>query len=285
MFGIRTGVERIPRQFDIRGKRALSLGGALESSVESIAVLNLGLRNGTCTQDRSNNRSPKVSPFRYRNEIRSRFRSGTLRLGSGRSQPSLRKLLRSELGHFALPLGLAIAIFVTSVIALICLNSRWRAQMRTQIRLDQCVARTSFDLRDYLEALDSSNQRIEGLRASLLAARLQPELIPPLSIALRAQVKLQDLQKALWVKQRVTWTVQKGCGSLLDSASPLPTPKFFRPPDDSLGPQTLLWAGSPPRSYWIQVDHYPRHAAAELRSLNENPRTIGKWKVAWAIPH
>ncbi len=152
----------------------------------------------------------------------------------------------------------------------------WRFLVNTQLRLNQCVAKSAIILRDRLTAIETSNLAINGLRASILAAQiaLQPHLIPPLQVTLMATVALQEGVLAEWKARSIAWLALQGCGKLGDLALPLPQLKYERRMRDTIGEQPLTWQGTMPEEFRVQVFHLPRKAAGRIR------RRDG-WKADW----
>ncbi len=165
--------------------------------------------------------------------------------------------------------------------------------METQLRLDQCIGKKAWELRDTLKLLSQRNQEIQKLRIAIQAAYLQPELIPPLETALMGVVAHQEFTLLNWQKNQIQWLATKGCGRKGDYPIPLPSLHFLRKPPDRLGPHPLQWKGSFPTAFHLQAGHPPRYAAAKVTStqnklngdINFDPIfQDSSWKTHWTTP-
>ena len=186
-----------------------------------------------------------------------------------------------------LPATLGTALLVASFAGLFALSRDIRKEAETQIRLDRCVAVASLELQGLMDLLEQANTRIDAVRAAIAAAlvAVNPEAIPPLKIALRAQVFLQDAQQVLWKVRQAGWIATQGCGESGDLAEPLPDPSMERGPPDALGEQPLTWKAGGPPDLSVQVTHKHRAASAQLRRKNETATlSKNKWTSAWTPP-
>jgi hypothetical protein len=185
-------------------------------------------------------------------------------------------------GAFYIPLLLITSIMVIGGFGILGLMRHWRFLAETQLRLNQCVGQVALDFKDTLNTIHLSNQRIEEIRAAIVAAHLEPSLIPPLRVALEAQVVQQDAQRIHWKIKSFSWMKNQGCGAKGDIASPLPVLQFERAPPDTIGPQALYWIPEIPSFFLIQVGNRPRWAAAMVKGsfdVSDNP-----WSAVWTIP-
>jgi len=167
-------------------------------------------------------------------------------------------------GSLQLPLLLAMVMIVLGGFGIWGFMRNWRFLMETQLRLDKCVGVAAQEFRGALNSLMTDNQRVQALRAAILAAELQPELIPPLKVTLQVVVAKQEFTLIQWKIKTGKWLVSRGCGKWKDWAIPLPSLEFIREPPDSIGPKALRWAGQSRSEFFFQVEHSPRASAARV---------------------
>jgi hypothetical protein len=188
-------------------------------------------------------------------------------------------------GYLLVPLVLALMMTALSGLGVWGLLRHWRFAVETQLRINRCLGEVAREFRDVLHSLESANQRIVALRASIVAASVQPWLIPSLEAALSLEVAGQDLIQMKWTARSLKWLVIQGCGHRGDVAMPLPQLKYNRPPPDGVGFQPLEWRGKMPDEFALQLQHSPRYAAAVVKE-NQNGVVSGKssWIAVWSVP-
>ncbi|MFZ9594917.1 MAG: hypothetical protein ACO3A2_02445 [Bdellovibrionia bacterium] len=172
----------------------------------------------------------------------------------------------------------------------------WRFLVETQFRMDRCVGQAAQSLRDSLNTLESANREIGWIRKALVLAQANPELIPPLQVALQAEVVRQEVILGAWSLRKLRWSLPLSCGSILDRAWPLPDLNFHRPPADLIGLQALKWSGAMPQAFELKMTHSPRRAQATVekgggaRDLGQkteggpiivNSQATGLWQAHW----
>lgn len=192
--------------------------------------------------------------------------------------------LHDSKGSLQLPLALALIAITAGAMGSCRLLHRWRALVELQLRLDRCVGQAALELKDTLEKITSTNQKIRVLRASILASGGVPGAIPPLQAALISAAQYQDTKRTSWEMQRVLWLSRQKCGNPLDIPIPLPALQWTRDPPDAVGPQPLRWNGLPPELFHLEIGHSPRHAAAHLYPKGEYIDFSTHWHAEWAAP-
>jgi hypothetical protein len=157
--------------------------------------------------------------------------------------------------------------------------------METQLRLDRCVGTQAQVFRDSLNQLLSTNLAVLGLRASIVAAQLQPELLPPLQLALNLVVTKQEVIRTKWKLESGKWLLMRGCGRRNDQSWPLPRLDFERDLPDQYGPQALKWVGAEDPQFYFQVRSSPRAAAARVEGgCVETGSGCKQWIAVWGAP-
>src|SRR4051812_19040280 len=101
-------------------------------------------------------------------------------------------------GQVMLPMALALAVLALASFGVWGVLRHWRHLVETQLRLDRCVGETALRLRDTVRRVESSNREMRILRESIAAAllTLNTEAIPPLRLALEAELSRQELGRA-----------------------------------------------------------------------------------------
>ncbi len=172
----------------------------------------------------------------------------------------------------------------------------WRFLVEDQFELDRCVGKSALDFRDSLNSIETSNRRIQELRASILLVQIQPELIPPLQLALQGVVLYQEKIRNQWEWKRVKRFTGFDCSKRRDQAEPLPRLEFVRDPPDELGSQILHWPGTMPMEFYFRIVRSSRGAAARVfrnkefgvRGIEtdeiEAKTQISEWKAEWSSP-
>lgn len=193
--------------------------------------------------------------------------------------------MRNESGQATVPLLL---LFTTGLVAafgswgLLRLHFR---QAELQLGLDSCVGRKAVELRDLLRFVESSNVRITSLRASVVAASFQPELIPPLQRWLEAEAALQEVRLSNWRVGIAGWMAGAACGPVSAAVvTSVPGVRLVRPNRDVVGPLPLEWIGEEPRTLHFAVAARERSAAAEVRRHPATSPLEEKWTAHWTIP-
>jgi len=191
---------------------------------------------------------------------------------------------RDSKGSLQLPLVLALVAITAGAMGSCKLLQRWRSLVELQLRLDRCVGQAALELKDTLEKIASTNQKIRTLRASILASGGVPGAIPPLQAALISAARYQDIKRVSWKAQNVLWLSRQKCGNALDIPIPLPALQWTRDPPDAIGPQPLRWNGLRPEVFHLEIGHSPRHAAAHLYPKGEFIDFSTQWHAEWAAP-
>ena len=161
-----------------------------------------------------------------------------------------------------------------------------RKLVELQFRLDRCVGERAQDFRNQLNFVESSNQKITGLRMLISVAQGEPWLIPPLQAAVGMLVASQERALLRWKGVCIGWLAHTACLNRNDRVTPLPGLDFYRPPPDQLGLQPLKWRGEQmPRSFQFKVLHRPRESRATVRKDDEIVplQTLQKWKAFWGF--
>ncbi len=183
-------------------------------------------------------------------------------------------------GSFHLPLCWFVFTFVMVGFGVLGFLRNWRKLVETQLRLNQCVGEVALELRETLNLLGDSNQKINSLRLAIPAARIQPYLLTSLEVALAQIVASQEVLLFRWEIQKRKWFSLQGCGYPGDWAIPLPELSLRRNPPDSIGSQPLQWLGEEPSEFYLQIVHRSRGAAAQVErgSLDKKNK---KWSATW----
>jgi hypothetical protein len=211
---------------------------------------------------------------------------GEARCGSMNEKVDLFKLMRDERGVLQVPLLMALFAISIGSFGVWGVLRNWRHLTTLQFRLDRCVGEAALDLRSTLRMIDTSNREIRLIRAGIAGATLtlNAELVPPLRLALTAEVARQEFGLAQWTIRRTSWIARLSCGDLSDSPQSLPALEWIRPPPDVIGPQSLEWPGEQPDKFHLQISHSPRHAAARVNRQKGGSLGSSSWFAAWAPP-
>lgn len=195
---------------------------------------------------------------------------------------------RSTRGFIQIPLLLFTLAITSGALGTWGLLRRWRHLAETQLRLDQCTARTALDFKEAMEKISGDNLRIRALRAEIVAASLAPEALPALHTLLNAQVAVQEARLARWKIKSALWLSRRSCGDSGDHPLPLPSMEWIRNPPDGIGPQELHWAGILPAEFRIEIGHPPRRAAARVFQGTGTKGGLlvqsSHWQAEWTAP-
>jgi hypothetical protein len=167
----------------------------------------------------------------------------------------------------------------------------WKSRMDTQLRLDHCTGEIALELKSRLKIVAAENVAISITRAAIVAASsnyVTASSVPALEMTLHLEVAHQELQRTLWLIRQVKWIAQRGCGQKGDSALPLPTLSWKRPPPDTTGEQALDLDELPAR-FSFAAFHLPRISASTVErksDANAIARSLGhrQWHVRWVSP-
>ncbi len=195
-----------------------------------------------------------------------------------------RSLHKNSEGSLQVTLLLILMITVMTGFGLLGLMRHWRFVVERQLRLNRCVAEVALDLRSLLNEIFQLNDRIQEIRAAILAAALDPPLIPPLRAAAEVLVQRQNYLLLKWKGRSGIWILQRGCGEKGDWAPPLPNLQFERLPPDTLGPQILRWPGGMVSELSLEAHHRPRIAAARISKRSEIAGLNRGWQATWCPP-
>jgi hypothetical protein len=190
----------------------------------------------------------------------------------------------NEKGILHIPLGIAFVCLLIFSIGAWGVLRNWRQNAETQLRLDECAGKKTVELRDTLNSIESANQRIKTLRASVGLGTLLPPAAEAAQAALAVQVGLQEAQRARWMMAQVKWLSSRGCGGSGDIPGPIPSLPLTRDPPDALGPQPLRWT-SQPEEFAVRIAHRPRRAAAKIVKADSDSLggIVGEtWQARWA---
>jgi hypothetical protein len=177
--------------------------------------------------------------------------------------------MNNRQGFLHVSLALVMGIAVVTGFSLWVLLHQWKGLVDTQLRLDKCAGQIALDMKSDLGKLESTNEAILPLRASIATAMATPgaqETVPPLQVALHL----------IYMAQEVQWVATGGCGLGKDIALPLTPLSWERPPPDALG-ENQIDLESIPDEFRFEVYHLPRKAAAVVERNEEDEN----WKAHW----
>ncbi|MCM0607069.1 MAG: hypothetical protein KA715_13350 [Xanthomonadaceae bacterium] len=130
-------------------------------------------------------------------------------------------------------------ICIVSFFGLFGVQAAWRKAISSQWEADHSLARTMMDFRDKMNAIESSNSRMEKIRAAIAAAPLAVIFNPGLITTLKAALQVE----ALMQKERVvSWKMKQGWGLITHST--LPDLPWSIDPPDLIGERPLRWIGA-----------------------------------------
>lgn len=182
-----------------------------------------------------------------------------------------------ERGSITAPFLILAVLLSSAALASLGHSILWKSKVALQLRLDECVEKISLELQKTQNLIESSNQRMRIERAAAIAAA-----IPSAGASLRAVKPIliieQVLQEALrmkWRARQATWILRQGCDGKRDLFLPLPNLKWWRPPDDPLGPQALQWKEMKESGLDIRLWRSNRTSQSKVRK-NEN-----RWEANW----
>lgn len=183
-------------------------------------------------------------------------------------------LARDQRGVLHVPLAACLFVICLFAFGTLGLLLRWHQLARTQIGLDRCVGQQARKLLTLQRRVEGTNRAIEASRAAIVAAALEPALIPPLRAALLAQAASQDALLALWQVERLRWSARGGCAGVGRRLPPpiLSDAGWQRPPPDAIGPRALALAAEAARIV-ISLKRGSRVSASEIVREGGNGKT------------
>jgi len=190
---------------------------------------------------------------------------------------------KNNMGSLHFPMLMAVAVLVLSGIGVWGLMNHWRMLVGTQLRLDRCIGSISQEFRNRMNTIERANSNIKRLRLAIVAATLEPSLIPPLKAGLTLEIVLQDANLAAWKLRQLQWVTYQGCLKPGDWYLPLPSMQWTRLPDDPLGPMPLQWSGASPGFFHIEAGRGSRTSAAQIlresekREFYAQPKLMARW--------
>jgi hypothetical protein len=193
-------------------------------------------------------------------------------------------------GSLNLPMVFIFLILFTTSFGILSLQFYWNQQVSTQLRLDQCIAKTSQQLLNSLQMIDQTNQTMIHLRELLIPGSLLPQTKASLQIALQAAHAINLTQVHLWKLKQVTWLTQHGCDFKNDIPIPLPPLPWVPDPPDALGPRPLrsILSLNALKTLHIEIQHYDFSIQANKKSSLASAAKLyqeSTWKRSWTQPH
>lgn len=203
----------------------------------------------------------------------------------------------TEVGSVAVPLILLSVVLGGAGFSTLAYATLWRSKVGLQLRLDRCVEKVALDLVGIQNAIEASNLRMKVERAAAAAAAA-PSLGGSIEAArpvLAAEVAFQESKRIQWLVRQARWIAERGCDRGSDLFFPLPSLKWTRPPEDTLGPRPLDWDGKNTR---IEIRLWRTNRFSQARVArsdekrdgdgsdeNENDssrfRLLDRWRAAW----
>lgn len=177
-------------------------------------------------------------------------------------------------GNLTLAMACILAVHLACGMGLWKAIREHRAQVGLQLKMDRCLGQEAQSLRDTLNQVEAWNGRIRALRLSIAAATVRPELRPPLTAALWASVRAQDVILTAWSARRAQALVPESCGISGWFRMPPPVLDYRRPPPDPMGPQALYWPDQPTE---FQMEGHTLHRRSDARVS----RNAQKWEAHW----
>ena len=185
--------------------------------------------------------------------------------------------MSNESGLVSVPMVLLLFAGLLLMFGLLSIIHRWQTQFARQISLDRCVGRVTQEIRDSLRATESSNHRMEKIRAGIVAATLLPKLRPPLMIALKAEAAGQKLRFVQWQVNATRWRLIGNCRLKHVRRSAYPDWPWIEQKPDSIGERPYIWNDAYPRRAQMRVDWKGFNSGAELNG-NETDIWRSRWK-------
>lgn len=178
------------------------------------------------------------------------------------------------------PMALLLVIISLSALGLWGILRHWRYLAELQLRLDRCVGGVALALKADARTIRLSNREMMAIRAALSVA-VEPASRTALQTALLAEAARQEWVRLRWNARRLSWLARLGCATGRgDRPVPLAEFPWTRDPPDALGSRPLRLTLEP-LELRVQLGHFPRHAAAELRGESSE---MAYEKVRWVPP-
>lgn len=187
-----------------------------------------------------------------------------------------------DCGAISVPMLLGVAGLHFACLAGLAGLEEWKRQIRTQFRIDDCVAQAVRQIRGILKSVEASNTRLTLARNGFRLA-ITPETKAAFALQVRAEVFFQTAQTMNWNRLRMGVL---GCRNPRDTWIPGPAFPWIRDPPDDAGAGVLRWkdemAENPTsetrREFHFEVSSGSRKAASKVFKENQ------KWKLKWARP-
>ncbi|MBC7386434.1 MAG: hypothetical protein H7301_09790 [Cryobacterium sp.] len=186
---------------------------------------------------------------------------------------------KEECGSVTIPFLVLSVILATSAISAIGYAVMWKSKMNLQLRLDSCAERTALELIKLQNLIEAANARmkIERATAAALAVPSGGSSLKVAQATLLAEKMIQDGFRNGWKIREASWILKRGCSGLNDSFLPLPKMKWWRPPDDPIGPLPLEWSGG--KDLTVRIWHSNRAVQVLVNSSRKglHEKWVGKY--------
>ncbi len=187
---------------------------------------------------------------------------------------------QEEAGSISAPFLILSLILASSALASLSHSILWKSKVALQLRLDECVESVSLELEKVQNLIEASNLRIKIERAAAISAA-----VPTAGASLRAakpvliaEQLFQETLRMKWRTRQATWILKRGCDSKGDLFLPLPNLEWWRPPEDPVGPQALVWKGEKKIGLKIRLWRSNRGTAAKVANGERNEN---HWDANW----
>jgi hypothetical protein len=203
--------------------------------------------------------------------------------------------IESETGAVTLPLVIALIFLTTLSLSALRALSGWNQELKTQLMLDQCVAKETQSLLKTISSFEATNRQIRLMRVALMAQAASPGTGAVSASALQASLhaldQLQKTRQRRWNLRRAAWMSGGVCkdNPCKDTpCKPIQRTVDFHPefpwielPADVFGPRP--WElQTHRRSLTLAVQGKKRQSAA-LIFLNEDSEGKNhEWQARWS---
>ncbi len=192
----------------------------------------------------------------------------------------------SETGSVSL--GLLSVVLVLTGAGISALGYGWiaRSKMALQLRLDRCVESRIRSVLRIQNQIEASNRRMTIERGAAVAAAIPTggASIRAVKIALTAEQIFQETLRAKWRAEQATWILRRGCDGRGDLFFPLPALRWWRPPNDPLGPRPLRWEklkGSGGANDQLAIRLWKTNRFSQAAFYRTEGPGDGKWEARW----
>ncbi len=192
---------------------------------------------------------------------------------------------KAEVGSISIPLLIVTVILGSALFSSVGYALLWKSKVSLQLRIDTCVEKVSMELLQTQTLIDASNERMRLERLAAAAAAIPTgggsiEAVKPVLFAERI---FQESLRYRWKAKQAEWILRRGCDSRGDLFLPLPSLRWWRPPDDGIGPMPLEWEVGAPSELSIRLWNSNRFSRSVISKGGKDGSR--SWQARWASFH